>query len=90
MIDIANDDLLTLRQATAHVPGRPHISTVFRWMASDKLESVKVGGKRFTSRAAIHKFIENCTGRKLSSHPTQKRKAQISEAERELARDGIA
>lgn len=89
MIDIENDNLLTLRQATKKVPGKPHISTVYRWTANKKLDSIKVGGKRFTSVQAIRLFIERCTGRKLSSQPTGQCMKRVTNAERELAEDGI-
>ncbi len=89
MIDIENDELLTLKQAVRRVPGNPHVSTIFRWVATEKLESVKVGGRRFTSRAAIHTFVENCTGRKLQNKPTRRRNEQMADANRELERDGL-
>ena len=89
MIDVLNDKLLTLQQATKRVPGKPHVSTVFRWTANGKLDSVKVGGKRFTSVEAILRFIEKSTGQKLRSKPTRQRRTQLANAERELQADGI-
>ncbi len=87
MIDIRNDEMLTLREATTRIPGRPHISTVFRWTADRKLDSIKVGGRRWTSAEAIDLFIDKCNGQE-SSEPTQRTK-QIGDASRELERDGI-
>ncbi len=89
MIDIEHDELLTLNEAAKRVPGKPHVSTLFRWTATGKLDSIKVGGKRFTSVQSIRLFIEKCSGQRLRSQPTQHRTKQLATAERELAADGI-
>ena len=89
MIDIQNDELLTMNEAVQRVPGRPHVSTIFRWTAGGKLDSIRVGGKRFTSVEAIGRFIAKCSGHKPDSQPTRQRTKQLASAERELAADGI-
>lgn len=65
MIDFENEDLLTLAQATKAIPGRPSISTLYRWtqrgIEGVKLETIKLGGKRFTSKEAIRRFVERTT-----------------------------
>jgi len=47
------------------LPGQPHLSTLWRWyrrgVRGVRLETVVVGGRRFTSRAAIERFIERTT-----------------------------
>jgi hypothetical protein len=60
-----NEHLISTTQATREVPGRPHVSTVWRWINRGvrgvKLETVMVGGRRFTSREAIARFNERIT-----------------------------
>lgn len=63
----ANEDLITLAQATKFWPGRPHVSTLWRAcrrgiVAANgeriRLEHGRYGGKIFTSREAIARFGE--------------------------------
>ena len=62
MIDLRIEQLRLLSKAAADVPGRPHSSTLMRWwrrgVKGVKLETVVVGGRRFTSIEAIQRFIE--------------------------------
>lgn len=66
MIDPRSEDLLSLREACAALPGRPHISTIHRWrlrgVRGVRLETILVGGRRFTSRTAIADFIARASG----------------------------
>ena len=62
MIDVSRAELIPISDAAAEVPGRGvHRSTIYRWVIKGingvKLESVKRGGGRFTSREAIVRFI---------------------------------
>jgi hypothetical protein len=61
MIDLQTEQLLLLANACDVVPGRPHVSTLIRWWRDGvrgvKLETVVVGGRRFTSIEAVHRFI---------------------------------
>ena len=66
MIDTSTETLLLPAQAAQAAPSRPHAATIVRWMLTGvagglKLESVKVGGRRYTSREALERFIERCT-----------------------------
>lgn len=47
---------IPVKEVPAHIPGRPHISTVRRWIEREWLDSRKVGGRLFVSLAAIDKF----------------------------------
>jgi hypothetical protein len=62
MIDVTKEQLRRLQEASGMIPGCPHISTLIRWFQQGikgvKLETVLVGGRRFTSLEAIHRFIE--------------------------------
>ncbi len=64
MIDPATEELCLLSQASAIInPSHPpHIATIWRWATAGlkggiRLESIKVGGQRFTSREAIRRFL---------------------------------
>jgi len=66
MIDLGREQLIPISHAAKAVPGRGvHRSTVYRWVMKGvngiKLESVKRGGGRFTSREAIDRFIVAAT-----------------------------
>jgi hypothetical protein len=56
------EDLVEVGDARKYLPGQPDRRTVYRYLAGQgtggvALESVKCGGKRFTSRQAIVRFI---------------------------------
>ena len=60
MISIHSETLVPLSEAAAHVPQAPHASTVQRWFLRGvrgvRLETVLIGGKRFTSVEALDRF----------------------------------
>lgn len=93
MIDTATENIIPIPEVPAHVPSRPHIATVWRWMQRGvrgvKLETILIGGKRFTSAEAIQRFIEDSTaaadGRPVpKAKRTRDRQRAIERAEREL------
>jgi hypothetical protein len=70
MIDISTERVVTLAQATHHLPHRrggkrPHSATIFRWCVDGcrgvKLESIMVGGTRCTSIEAMQRFFDALT-----------------------------
>jgi len=65
MIDL-NEDLIPISQVPGEFPSRPHIATVWRWVTRGvrgvKLATVHLGGRRFSSREAIQRFVEATTG----------------------------
>jgi hypothetical protein len=80
MIDIQNEDLITLIQAARQQPpgrrGRPvHVSTIVRWadrgIRGVRLETVRIGGRRLTSRQALQRFADRLTG--ADSEPVRPR-----------------
>ncbi len=93
MIDIEHERLIPIGEAHKHIPGRPHLSAVYRWMnrTNNALETVKVGGKRFTSHEAIVRFAAACTGgsQAPSSPLSAARAQQIAAAERRLDARGV-
>lgn len=64
MIELRNEQLLTLADATKLIPGRfgkkLSIKTIHRWalhgVRGVQLETVKMGGRKMTSREAIQRF----------------------------------
>jgi hypothetical protein len=96
-IDIHSDEVLTLSQAAKRLPNHPHVSTVWRWhlrgIRGVHLETILIGGQRYTSAEALQLFIEQTTAAtagKLKPERTdrQRRRAQKA-AERDLAKAGI-
>ncbi|MEE8172695.1 MAG: DUF1580 domain-containing protein [Alphaproteobacteria bacterium] len=91
MIDIQTEQLLTLAEAAKRLPTRPHVSTIWRWAATGGLETVRLGGRVYTSIEAIERFAEHRGGRpKPPEHePTPRRQREIADAERRLTQAGF-
>ncbi|MHB0954758.1 MAG: DUF1580 domain-containing protein [Pirellulaceae bacterium] len=96
MINIESEQLIGLTDAAKIVPSRPSLRTVFRWALKGygpqklKLETLKVGQSRMTSREAIHRFIAkiNEDSQQRPSR-TKTQRTRIDAAKRRLAQDGI-
>ena len=56
-----DDELLTVPQVAKLLPGNTQERTVWRWFSVGvkgiKLESIKIGGKTFTSKKALEQFL---------------------------------
>lgn len=99
MIDVFSETPITLDQAAKLVPGRGragrlHVSTLHRWAGRGcngiRLETVKIGDVRHTTREAIQRFIARCTGDAPSAPSVSaRRKREIEAAERELDTAGV-
>jgi hypothetical protein len=54
------EELLSFAEAAKRLPGRPHLSTIFRWVSNGVrgriLETLTIGGRRYTSRKALERF----------------------------------
>lgn len=63
MIDVETDELLPLARAgrVLNPAAPPHNSTLWRWALGGvrgvKLETVRIGGRTFTSREALLRFM---------------------------------
>lgn len=72
IIDIDSETLLTLAEAAKRFPRKLSICTLFRWCKNGVrgavLSSVVIGGRRFTSLEAIHRFIV-ATSQRDSARP---------------------
>jgi hypothetical protein len=97
MIDVANEQLLTFSEAARMLPGHVHASTLHRWRLCGvrglKLETVIVGGRRYTSREAIVRFSAAVTeardGLPSPVRTPHQRQQSIARADHELEQAGI-
>ena len=98
MFDIHTENLIPVKDIPRHAPGRPHIATGWRWIKRGcrgvRLETVLVGGRRFTSTEAIARFVEATTAAADGTYPvtsatTAAARRSHEQAERELDGDGI-
>jgi hypothetical protein len=62
MIDPLSPDNLTIDEAAALCPGRPHRHTVYRWhlygIRGKRLDAKKINGRLYTSRDALEAFLD--------------------------------
>lgn len=84
MIDTSTETLIPIREIPDHVPGsRVHSATVWRWVLTGCrgviLETVFVGGKRYTSKAAIGRFIEETTAARTCRKPSQGQRSKTNQ-----------
>ncbi|MDP1561171.1 MAG: DUF1580 domain-containing protein [Pirellulaceae bacterium] len=81
-----DDTYVPLKDAPKFLPTRPHFATVFRWATKGvrgvTLETLIVGGQRFTTERAIQQFLAALNGRPVESRSD--RAKQLSETEKEL------
>lgn len=97
MIDIHKETLVTLSEAAALLPDRPHVSTLHRWRMNGihgvRLESVQIGRKRYTSQEALARFVAATTaaadGDGFQAELGHSQKQRLERAKRELAAAGI-
>lgn len=97
MCDILTETVIPISEAPQHTPARPHSATIRRWWQKGvrgiKLETFVCGGRRFTSKEAVVRFIRATTaarnGPSTDRVLNRKRQAAIEAAEQELAEAGI-
>ena len=77
MIDPTAEKLLTPHQVAAMFPGRSgtgvSVATVWRWLSGRGrrgvvLESIRVGGSRYSSREAVSRFVQHVNARPVRNH----------------------
>jgi len=88
MIDTDNEQLKLLTRAPPYVPGRPHISSLIRWASRGvkgvKLETVVIGGRRYTSIEAIGRFITRLNASETSGTVPPQKNHQDNQVEKAL------
>jgi hypothetical protein len=95
--NLENETLISITDAAKRCPSRPHVGTVWRWTLNGlhgiKLQSIKVGGKRFTSLEALHRFIDATTARSAGKpQPVRTRRERqnaVIQAERILLSEDV-
>ena len=99
MIDLENESVFPLTDAPKKVPQRGrhpmHIGTGYRWaqrgLRGIKLETLQIGGAKFTSAEALQRFFERLTSLDSGEPKTRTVKARASQsakANTELAAAG--
>jgi hypothetical protein len=101
MIDVTNEQLLPIRDVSRQLPARPngkrlHVSVIYRWtmrgIRGIVLESVRIGGTRYTSREALQRFADRLSNPSTDRTPTLPsgtltRQRQIARAQRAVAKE---
>ena len=58
---LAGEVLISLTEAASCTPSRPTVRTLWRWaskgVAGVRLQTLKIGGRTYTSRPAIERFL---------------------------------
>ena len=96
-IDLTTETVFPISEAPNHIPGHPAQGSVWRWVLKGvggiKLESILIGGKRFTSEEAIQRFCDRRTaaadGDTLPGQTIRQREREIRRAELEAEEAGI-
>lgn len=96
-IDLSSETILTLTQAAKSLPGRPHVSSLWRWHSRGcrniKLETIVIAGRRFTSAQALQRFADRCSavadGDPIPTRTCRQREAALRAAERACDQAGI-
>lgn len=96
MINFEQEQAITINQAAQIIPGRPNPATVWRWINTGvrgfRLEAVPCGGRWFTSKEAIDRFLAamaSRAGQDVTVTESAAKKARIKRAEQKLAAAGI-
>jgi len=99
MIDLQTEKIVTLTEAAKMLPGRPAVSTLWRWRTRGvhgiRLETRKLGHSRVTSMEAIERFSEAVTAAAdgktatIAAPVTARRQRELDRVDRELSKAGI-
>lgn len=95
MIDLSQEHLISLSQAAKAVPSRPGLRTVWRWVLNGvrgrKLDSVVIGGRRFTTTEAVSRFLDGCNPNLCTptESPSGARQRELEGVDAELAQLGL-
>lgn len=98
MLDYAHDDLVALIDIPKVLPPRNgkrvHKSTVFRWASrgvrGHTLETVAIGGRTFTSREALDRFLKALNAGSRGEVPTNRSRRAAQDRLRQAEADEAA
>ena len=92
-INPEHEELLTLAEASHVIPTRPDVRTIWRWLERGcrgvRLDSIRIGGRRYTSREAIERFLGTLNDERQEDPPATRRTRRIRRAQAELAEHGL-
>jgi hypothetical protein len=97
MIDTTHESLISLTDAAKMLPGRPNLSTIWRWrnrgVRGVKLETVMCGGRRMTSLESLARFFQRVTaaadGETVRTETPRQRARAIERAEHRAKQLGV-
>jgi hypothetical protein len=93
MIDFENETPVSMTAATKLIKSRPRLETLWRWRTSGcrghVLETGLIGGRRFTTREAIARFLAAINGEPIRSETPRQRERAVERAERRAAELGV-
>lgn len=93
MIDIKTETLLTTSEARNEIPRKPSLPTIWRWMENGVrgvvLESVYLGGRRYTSVEACARFLGQTNKRRQITMEKSDRLASVSNSQQILDDLGV-
>ncbi len=62
MIDLDSEQVIKIGEAPNYLPHAPTLQTIYKWLnqPQNPLESIRIGGRRYTSVEALRRFVANC------------------------------
>lgn len=88
-----DQDVIPLKAASALLPGQPHLSTLIRWTTRGacgrKLETLKIGHKRYVTREALLRFVEQTPVQETPPRTARQRQRAVSSARKSLEKMGV-
>lgn len=97
-INVQTERLRSFSEVPSTLASRPNISTIHRWrlrgVRGIKLESIMIGGVRYTSDEALQRFFDRTTAvadgtAQPEARTATQRERAVSRAEAELEAAGI-
>jgi hypothetical protein len=90
MASLMSETLLSLSEAGRSLPRQPGPSTLWRWhrrgISGVKLETVVIGGRRYTSHEALRRFVDATTSaREPGASPATTERPDVTHARLEEA-----
>ena len=95
MFDYLHESQITLKAAQNVLPGKPHISTVWRFVTLGvrgvRLESFVCAGRRFTTIEAVERFViaQNHSLGVIGTDTRRMRQHAAERADRALREEGL-
>ncbi|MDZ4685309.1 MAG: DUF1580 domain-containing protein [Planctomycetaceae bacterium] len=93
MLEFDGTDFIPISQAGKHFPSSRSRATVWRWILNgvrgQKLATILIGGRRFTSAAAIQSFLERLNPAVADDKVGERRRRQAMAAQHQLAARGL-